>query len=392
MSTLTRRHGTTLTALVLAAVVVAGCGSSTKSSSSSSSASVEPAAQTTSSAGSSGSNSGFGRATAVYEQYKQTPAPLVLPPLSKKVTPGQSVAILTCPLPACKLTTDAVAAAAKALSWKPSIFVSQFSPESYQKTWNQMLQTHPNSIAAVGLLPNASIAKQLAQAQGSGVKVVIISPNGDPFGANGVDDQINGAPLFSKGGVLAADTIVVDAKGKPASVAMVSDPNQGQLNQSEAPLEAELTKNCSGCSAAKVDINLANPPAQNAQAVISYLQRHPDVTYLYYTVADAALGVPEALASAGLGGKVKIITLTPDLTALDDIKKGTQFATIQDEVITGGWRAIDALARLSVGDPLGPEKNPPGLFRIIDKSNVVPGKVPDSCCVPGSFTKSWNGG
>jgi ribose transport system substrate-binding protein len=385
MSTMTKRHGTTLTALVLAAVVVAGCGSSTKSSSSNSSASVDPAAQTT-------SNPGLARATAVYEKYKQSPAPLVLPPLSKKVTPGQSVAILSCPLPACKLTTDAVAAAAKALGWKPSIFVSQFSPESYQKTWDQMLQTHPNSIAAVGLLPNASVAKQLAQAQSSGVKVVIISPNGDPFGANGVDDQINGAPLFAKGGVLAADTIVVDAQGKPAKVAMVSDPNQAQLNQSEGPLEAELTKNCSGCSAAKVDINLANPPAQNAQAVISYLQRHPDVKYLYYTVADAALGVPEALASAGLDGKVKIITLTPNLTALEDIKKGTQFATIQDEVITGGWRAIDALARLSVGDPLGPEKNPPGLFRIIDKSNVVPGKVPDSCCVPGSFTKAWNGG
>jgi ribose transport system substrate-binding protein len=255
-----------------------------------------------------------------------------------------------------------------------------------------MLQANPDLIAAVGLLPGATIKKQLATAQSRGIKVVIISPNGDAPGAFGVDGQVNGKPLFSKGGQIAADAILADAGGKPVKVVMVSDPNQVQLNQSEAPLEAELTKNCADCSADKVDINLASPPAQNAQAAVSYIRRHPDVKYLYYTVADAALGVPAALASAGLSDKVKIITLTPNLTALDDIKNGRQFATIQDEVTFGGWRAIDALARLSVGDPLGPEDNPPGEFRIIDKSNVQPGKIPDSCCIPDSFTKAWNGG
>lgn len=390
MSTMTRRNGVAVTALVMAAALAAGCGSSNSSSSSKSSSSATPASSTNASSGSI-SSPGLAAAQAVYDQYKQKPAPLSLPPLSKKPAPGKTVAIETCPIPACKLTSDAVASAANALGWKPTVFVSQFSPESYQKTWDQMLQSHADFIAAVGLLPNATIIKELDQAQHSGIKVVIISPNGDKFGANGVADQVNGQPLFAKGGVIAADTIVVDARGKPVKVAMVSDPNQAQLNQSEPPFAAELTKNCSGCSAAKIDINLANPPAENAQAVISYLQRNPDTKYLYYTVADAALGMPEALASAGLADKVKIITLTPDLTALDDIKKGTQFATIQDEVITGGWRAIDALARLSVGDPLGPEENPAGLFRIIDKSNVVPGTVPDSCCVPSSFTKAWKG-
>jgi len=384
MSSMASRHGVALSALALAAAVMAGCGSSGEGSSSS------PPSATTSTPASS--NPGFERAKAVYDQYKKAPPRVELTPLSSKPKAGQTVTILTCPIPACKLTSDAVASAAKALGWKPTVFVSQFSPESYQQTWDQMLQANPNMIAAVGLLPSDSISKQLADAQSRGIKVVIISPNGDAPGAHGVDAQVNGKPLFAKGGMIAADAIVVDAQGKPVKVAMVSDPNQVQLNQSVGPLEAELTKNCSGCSADTVDISLANPPAQNAQVAVSYLQRNPDVKYLYYTVADAALGVPEALASAGLADKVKIITLTPNLTALDDIKSGRQFATIQDEVTFGGWRAIDALARLSVGDPLGPEDNPPGEFRIIDKSNVVPGTIPDSCCIPDSFTKAWNGG
>ena len=300
--------------------------------------------------------------------------------------------VLTCPIPACKATSDSVSAAAKALGWKPTVRVSQFSPESYQKTWEQMLQAGPDFIAAVGLLPNATVEKQLAEAESRDIPVVIISPNGDAPGANGVDAQVNGQPLFARGGEIGANLIVVDAGGKPTKAAVVSDPNQTQLAQAIKPLQDELKKNCAECEAEVIDINLASPPAQNAQAVVSFLQRNPDVKYLYYTVADAALGVPEALATAGLADKVKIITLTPNLSSLENIKKGTEFATIQDEVTFGGWRAIDALARLSIGEGVGPQDNPPGEFRIIDNSNVAPGKVPDSCCIPDSFTSAWNGG
>ena len=384
MSGMFKRRGLITTSLVIAAALAAGCGSDDDESASSAKPAAASAAQ--------GADEGFTSALAVYERYKEEPAPLEFPALGSKPEAGKSVAVLSCPIPACKLTTENVAKAAQQLGWKPKVFVSQFSPESYQKTWDQMLQSDPDFIAAVGLLPSAAVEKQLAEAEEKDIKVVMISPNGDAPGAYGVDAQINGKPLFAKGGEIAANLVIADAKGKPAKVAMVSDPNQGQLQQALDPLAAELKKNCGDCSAEAVDINLANPPAQNAQAVVSFLQRNPDVSYVFYTVADAALGVPDALASAGLADKVKIITLTPNLSSLENIKNGSEFATIQDEVITGGWRAVDALARLSIGEGLGPQDNPTGEFRIIDKSNVEPGKVPDSCCIPDSFTEAWGAG
>ena len=384
MSGMFRLRGLITSSLLIAAALAAGCGSDDDESASSAKSPAASAAQ--------GADEGFTSALAVYERYKEEPAPLEFPPLGSKPEAGKSLAVLSCPIPACKLTTENVAMAAQQLGWKPKVFVSQFSPESYQKTWDQMLQSDPDFIAAVGLLPSAAVEKQLAEAEEKDIKVVMISPNGDAPGAYGVDAQINGKPLFAKGGEIAANLVIADAKGKPAKVAMVSDPNQGQLQQALDPLAAELKKNCGDCSAEAVDINLANPPAQNAQAVVSFLQRNPDVSYVFYTVADAALGVPDALASAGLADKVKIITLTPNLSSLENIKKGSEFATIQDEVITGGWRAVDALARLSIGEGLGPQDNPTGEFRIIDKSNVEPGKVPDSCCIPDSFTEAWGAG
>src|SRR5918999_462059 len=356
MSGMFKRRGLITSSLVIAAALAAGCGSDDDESASSAKSQAASAAQ--------GADEGFTSALAVYERYKEEPAPLEFPPLGSKPEAGKSVAVLSCPIPACKLTTENVAMAAQQLGWKPKVFVSQFSPESYQKTWDQMLQSDPDFIAAVGLLPSAAVEKQLAEAEKRDIKVVMI----------------------------AANLVIADAKGKPAKVAMVSDPNQGQLQQALDPLAAELKKNCGDCSAEAVDINLANPPAQNAQAVVSFLQRNPDVSYVFYTVADAALGVPDALASAGLADKVKIITLTPNLSSLENIKKGSEFATIQDEVITGGWRAVDALARLSIGEGVGPQDNPTGEFRIIDKSNVEPGKVPDSCCIPDSFTEAWGAG
>src|SRR5918992_1076912 len=166
-----RLRGLCTSSLLIAAALAAGCGSDDDESASSAKPAAASAAQ--------GADEGFTRALAVYERYKQEPAPLEFPPLGSKPEAGKSVAVLSCPIPACKLTTENVAMAAQQLGWKPKVFVSQFSPESYQKTWDQMLQSDPDFIAAVGLLPSAAVEKQLAEAEKKDIKVVMISPNGD---------------------------------------------------------------------------------------------------------------------------------------------------------------------------------------------------------------------
>src|SRR4051794_3451345 len=172
MSGMFKRRGLIATSLAIAAAIAAGCGSNDDGSASSAKSAAPSAAQ--------GSNAGLTRALAVDRKYREEPAQLEFPPLGSKPEAGKSVAVLSCPIPACKLTTDNVAKAARELGWKPKVFVSQFSPESYQKTWDQMLQSNPDFIAAVGLLPSAAVEKQLAEAEKKDIKVVMISPNGDP--------------------------------------------------------------------------------------------------------------------------------------------------------------------------------------------------------------------
>jgi ribose transport system substrate-binding protein len=367
---------------LVTAIVVAGCGSSSSGTGTGTGTGTGSGAQST--AGVSSSVSAARAFTANYETVRSNGT---VPKLSGKPPTGETIAVLTCPLQACQQTTSGAVAGAKALGWKVDYVTYQLTPTGYQQVFNNLVQSPPKALTFIAAFPMSTIASQLTKLRAAGTHIVVLSPQ-QPFSPTAqISAVLQGPPEFTQGGVVAANAIVADAGGK-TSATVVTDPSYGVFAPATAAFKSTMAKLCPTCTVGTLNISLANPAAQTDAAVANYLRQNPSVKYLFFVIGDAVAGVPAALSSDGLSG-TKIISFTPDLSNISDVASGTEWATIQNENATSGWRAVDALARMSIGEGVGSERDPAGYVRLITKANVVPGKLPGTPGTPSAFLAAW---
>lgn len=372
-------------ALFAVTVALGACGSSSTQSTKSSvpSPATTPAGQK---APASGASPAVRQAEAAYAKFVKAQPPVTVPALPKKPSP-QTITITTCPLPSCTSATVAAQTAAQDLGWKVTYLTAQVTPSSVITTLNDVVQ-HPTQLVAITpLVPNALISKQLAALTASGAKVVEMAPAGGGPGGP-VQATTVGAPFWDASATLMADAVIHDAGGS-ATTALVTDPS---VPAWVAPRVA-FTKSieASGGSVADVQVGLSEVGKQIPSQIVTYVQSHPDVKYLAFVDADLDAGVPQALQAAGLTKQVKIVSAGPEPGDLAALKQGTELAQVAQENAGTGWRAIDQLARLSEGVPLGDEQDPAGWHQILTGSNVTnTSAVPVPPGVPGAFLKAWH--
>src|SRR5437762_856759 len=97
-----RLKGLLSVAVAALALVVAACGSSNDGGSKSSKSNTAASSSTV--AGASGAST----AKAAVDKLLQPPQPIKLQPLSKRPAAGKSVALVSCPVPGCKLAESSV--------------------------------------------------------------------------------------------------------------------------------------------------------------------------------------------------------------------------------------------------------------------------------------------
>jgi ribose transport system substrate-binding protein len=322
-------------------------------------------------------------------KYSGAQPAITVPPIRKPVPSGRTVAIVTCPLPVCKTETDAAANAARKIGWKVRNYVNPLTPEGYVALWNSLLQTPPDAIAYVGVLPNSIIAKQLERVQRLKIPAVGIAPAGDkPDPSGPMKAAYASAPQFRLSGQLMGNAVVADAGSGPKTV-FVWDKNIGLT---WGPIKDGFTQVVTGAGGSVDVLNVPNTeigksaPAQ----IVSYVQAHPDVKYVALALNDYAIGLAQALAAANLAAKVKVVSRAPQAANLKDVRTGGQFATVGEENDAGGWRAIDGLIRLMVGADMSCCTEPTGWHQLLTKSNVTETSTPP--VTPGSpdaFLKAW---
>ena len=370
------RFSIATTVAVVVAITVAACGSSSSSSSS--------AAKTTPASGGSAQVKAAQQATATYEQLRSNSA---VPKLAKTPPNGETIAVLSCPLQACEQTMAGSVSGAKALGWKVNYQTYQLTPTAYQQAFSNLVQSPPKALAFIAAFPMSTIASSLAKLHAAGTKIVVLSPQQPVKPDAEISSVLQGAAEFAQGGVVAADAVVANAGGSTSAV-VVTDPSYGVFTPTTNAFKSTMAQRCPSCGVDVLNISLANPAAQTDASVTNYLRQHPSVKYLFFVTGDAVAGVPGALMAAGNAG-TKIISFTPNLSDISDIASGTEWATIQNENATSGWRAVDVLARLSIGEGVGTEGDPAGYVRLLTKATVTPGKLPTVPGTPGEFLTAW---
>jgi hypothetical protein len=367
-------------AALVAAGAVAGCGGKSSSS-------------TTASATGSSSSAAVQAANALVAKFDKAQPPIAPSPLSKKPPTNLNVALVSCPLPICQTVNQASAAAAKALGWKLKEYDTQITPEAYVATWQRVLGDKPDLIVYAVLLPNQLITKQLAEVKAEKIPAVGLAPGmtDKPSASGPMVAAYSGTPMMATDGKLMGNVVVSDAGGAAKTV-FITDP---ELKLQFGPVQTEFAKvvGAAGGSVGGLNVRTQDIGRTIPTAVVSYVQRHPDVKYLVFALNDLTAGVPEALRGAGLLDKVKIISRAPQQANLKAIADGDQYAAVADEDAAAVWRAFDALARIEVGDPLSAGlRYPDGWHQIFRKNTVDPSKPLTTPGVPGAFLTAWHVG
>lgn len=378
-------------AVVAAAVLVAGCGSSDSGGSSSSKLASTNAAAAPASDG--GGSPDVKAAKAAVAKYSAVQPPLDIKPLGTAPAKHKKLAVMTCAPAACVGAISGAQDAAKALGWSVKSFTNPFTPEGYQAAWNQIIQSRPDGVVYIGVLPNELIKHQLAVLKQMKVPLMGISAAAHSLSKDGpIRGVFANEPNFGLSGTLMGDIILSDHQGAPGKAVLLFDKTQ-EANLGIVKTNFKQTLQKAGWNVDLLQVTYAQEGKGIPGQVVSYLQRNPKVEYVAVQASEYSTGVPEAIKAAGLPQKVRVITRVPDAANVKEISNGTMFAAVGEEDKTLGWRGADGLVRLFAGkSSFDPE--PVGWHQIVTKDNVGSFKLDSlgSPAVPGdpeNFLKAW---
>lgn len=352
--------------VVAFAAVLSACGSSSDSSSSSSSSAATTTSET-SGGGSeeSGESKAVAEANEAFETYSQEPEPIELAPIEKEIPKGANIAILNVNVPGTLVITKGVKDAAKKLNWNVKEALPPLTPEGFSGALTSILQEKPDALIFLTPFPLSSFRQQLNEFKAAGIPVVTVGALGYPVGGDSPVVASSGLPIdFGPMGKLQAQTII-HAEGGGTDMALAVDPSVPAWKVIIE--EMKKTTEAAGGSYNQIDIGLAEAAKTGAQTIVSYLQAHPEITYIFLTTNQFNLGLPQALKAAGL--EVKIGTGAGEQLDVENIEKGTQDATVAIETESNGWRLVDATARALSGEEIV-EPEIPTKYLIVTKENT----------------------
>lgn len=148
-----------------------------------------------------------------------------------------------------------------------------------------------------------------------------------------------------------ANFFIADSEGAGKSV-LLSVPDVGALRIIAEHFLATVTDKCTGCSAKAVDVSLAQVAGnQVVPAVVSAVQRNPDVKYVVTVHGEFTQGIGAALKAAGRPD-VKLIGVNPAEFNQQDLLRGETLAFSSLPFHIMAWKAVDAVLRYQQALPI----------------------------------------
>jgi ribose transport system substrate-binding protein len=255
--------------------------------------------------------------------------------------------------------TDGFKAATAALGWQLTVLTyDPADPQGPGSAMQQAVAAGADYIAVSGQ-PAAVLGPALDAAKAANIPVITMFSTDEVGGAaNGLYANI-GSPDFSRESSRIISDFVISDSGGDANVLFVNVPDFAILQIVADEVTTVMGQKCSTCRLENLDVSISDMAAGGtASAVVSRLQADPALDYVQVSIGDLATGLPEALESAGLADRVKIVGAVPNTEQLQSLIDGKSAAYTVFGRPEAGWQAVDAMARLSVGmDPAATAHN-----------------------------------
>ena len=245
--------------------------------------------------------------------------------------------------------TGGFKSAAAALGWNLTVLTYDPSdPQGPNSALQQAVDAGADFIAESG--QNSTTLKTgLAAAKAKNIPVfgMFGDNDSDPKGV-GLYTSVGGPNLTIDSAKATADFFISDSKAA-GKVVLVNLPDFKILQIAESNYRNHVKANCTACGVDAIEATIADLTGGNiAPQVVSYLQAHKDVKYIYAFIGDLATGLPQALKAAGMSD-VKIMGAVPNVDQIQSLIDKTSSAWLALPRVEGAWQVVDAMARYSEG-------------------------------------------
>lgn len=339
----------------VSAVALSACGTSKSSGTATGSSTAGSAAATSA-------------ATSKDAAFLQQPTSLPVTQKLSKVPPtGVKVAYLNEGVAYAQDYLTGMMAAAAVLGWQvKSYTTSAANPASTISALTSAIDAGAKYVV-VSAVDAAIYQSVLPLAKSKGAEILSLNANnpsipGEVVNVLGSTDAIRGSQQV--GEALLADA---QSHGVTAHIGEVTVPIFATVLAPEHTGLEHALSSCSSCTISSIPI-----PAQQfesgaiAPVIVSYLQSHPDINYLFYDSAPLDVGVAQQLKVAGLK-EPGMFGAAAQPAEIQAVQSGQQAGWGAYPSVLHGWILMDVAARLSVGDDPNVWKTSPSY--VLEKSN-----------------------
>jgi len=289
---------------------------------------------------------GVAEATKIIAPFEAAPSPIPEEEPLEKLPKGKHFVYVQCNVPECAFVGQYTKEAAEEMGAKMTIIEAGGTAESIGKAFDSAIALKPDAVLENGIDP-VLWKGQLAKLQELGIPVVAETT---PVEAGDDIDWATGTPAnWAHVGELMADWVVSKSNGT-ANTVLFWPPQIAVFKFFAEGFAAEMKAKCPDCKLELVTVpgsEIGTPRLPNR--VVSYLQANPDVEYVTMAFGSMAIGLPQALAAAGLSEKVKVISEAGGPINFQYIKGGQQTMDLAQDLAIQAWLGVDAAARLTTG-------------------------------------------
>jgi ABC-type sugar transport system substrate-binding protein len=384
-----RRHRRVAGAVLTAALglVIAACSSTSTGTSTAGTTTAGSSASAGSSVIGSSTSSGVQAAEAELKVAEARPASVSLPTVSTPIPSGKTVSFVHCGVAVCDTIAAAIKNAAAVLGWKVDVIPTNGTPASVKAAWDTVVRLHP-AVAFGSGFNRALFASEASQLASMKVPVMDWSTLDSP--GQGITFVKGGPSEVPVVGEQMAAWVVASTQGK-ADTLYINLPTFVILQPVMEGFDSYYKQWCPGCKLSTMSVPLTSIGTTAPSLIVSYLRAHPDINRIAVGYDGVDVGLPAALAAAGLSSKVKFIGEAPTATNLAYVQAGTEAATVAQGYYEIWAMYLDAAARALTGQSLAPDNAWKVPWFLVTQSNYSQGTgfAPIVTNLDGQLKQIW---
>ena len=272
-------------------------------------------------------------------------------PIEGDIPTGLRIVVIPINVPSAIELITFLQEAAAVLGWTAESVSGGTTPEEFKAAFAQVCADAPDAVFSLGI-PSAVVTEELECLRDAGIPMVFQSTA--PEGVQDTDlvlaNIYDHTPQFISG-THNANWVIADSGGN-ANIVYYDFAAVETVHYVSLGFEETIVENCPNCTFERIDVPAEDIGTNLPGQIVSYMRANPDTNYVALAFSDLAIGVPGALADAGIGtDEVRLIGANPGPGNRVNIAAGNyEQAAISFPKYESQWRVIDIFARHFAGE------------------------------------------